>query len=118
MLFNLEAVEPWHTELCKCAAFSKSAAIFACRQCHQLAYDSQRETPHSRALSRAQANRIKLGGSPIMSDDFPDKPKGMHWHTYNRLCGEAEEALNRSWPPWLDQKLATGKSMSVIACSC
>jgi hypothetical protein len=53
-----------------------------------------------------------------MSDDFPDKPKGMHWHTYNRLCGEAEEALNRSWPPWLDQKLATGKSMSVIACSC
>jgi hypothetical protein len=21
-----------------------------------------------------------------MLDEFPDKPKGMHWQTYNRLC--------------------------------
>jgi hypothetical protein len=23
----------------------------------------------------------------------------MHWRTYNRLCVEADEALNQSWPP-------------------
>lgn len=75
-----------------------SGSIFACRHCHQLAYDSQREQPHSRALSRAQAIRVKLGGEP--AGDFPDKPKGMHWQTYNRLCTEFEEAENHSWPPW------------------
>jgi len=58
-------------------------SIFACRHCHQLAYESQRETPYSRALSRAQAIKVKLGGSP--GRDFPDKPKGMHWQTYERF---------------------------------
>jgi hypothetical protein len=76
-------------------------SIFACRQCLQLVYESQREAPHNRALSRVQSIREKLGGSGSTADDFPDKPKGMHWRTYNRLFAEAEEALNQSWPPWL-----------------
>jgi hypothetical protein len=76
-----------------------SGSTFACRHCYRLVYDSQREQPSSRALSRAQAIKEKLGGSP--ADDFPDKPKGMHWRTYNRLCEEFEEAESLSWPPWL-----------------
>ena len=52
--------------------------IFACRHCHQLAYECQREPPHYRALNRAQAIREKLGGSGSMADPFPSKPKGMH----------------------------------------
>lgn len=76
-----------------------SGSVFACRHCYQLVYDSQREQAYSRALSRAQTIRVKLGGSP--AGDFPDKPKGMHWRTYNRLCTEFEEAENRSWSPWL-----------------
>ena len=85
-------------------------SIFACRHCYQLAYDSQRETSHSRALSRAQAIRVKLGGTP--AGDFPDKPKGMHWETYNRLCTEYEEAESRSWPPWLIRQILQPESLT------
>lgn len=74
-----------------------SGSIFACRHCHNLAYDSQRESPYDRALSRAQDIRMRLGGSGSLADDFPEKPKGMHWRTYNQLCIEAEEAQNQSW---------------------
>jgi len=81
-------------------------SIFACRHCYQLAYESQRETPHSRALSRLQNIRMKLGGSGSLADDFPGKPKGMHWRTYNRLCLEAEDAQNQSWPPWFYKMMA------------
>jgi len=76
-------------------------SIFACRLCYNLAYDSQREAPHSRALSHAQAIRVKLGGTPNMFEPFPEKPKGMHWRTYARLLTEAGEAQDRSWPLWL-----------------
>jgi hypothetical protein len=74
-------------------------SVFACRQCHSLAYESQNETAHSRALSKTQAIRVKLGGGPC--GDFPPKPKGMHWRTYNRLAAQAEDAEFRSWPPWM-----------------
>jgi hypothetical protein len=58
-------------------------SVFACRHCYQLTYDSQREPAYSRALSREQAIRTRLGGDP--AGDWPGKPKGMHWRTYNRL---------------------------------
>jgi len=73
--------------------------MFACRQCHQLAYESQREQPYSRALSHAQAIVERLSGA--WADGFPDKPKGMHWRTYSGLFREYEDAQHRSWPPWL-----------------
>ena len=38
-------------------------AVFACRHCYQLRYQSHREAPYLRATYRAQAIRIKLGGS-------------------------------------------------------
>jgi hypothetical protein len=60
--------------------------IFACRHCHQLAYDSQRERPHDRALSRTQKLHVRLGGSGAVADGLPPKPKGMHWKTYRALA--------------------------------
>jgi hypothetical protein len=75
--------------------------IFACRHCHRLAYESQREQPHGRALRRTQAIRMKLGGSSSMADDFPQKPKGMHWQTYWRYVQKVEDANARSIPPWV-----------------
>lgn len=80
--------------------------VFACRHCHQLAYDSQNEAAHSRALGRTQAIRMKLGGSPSLLEPFPAKPKGMHWATYSRLKERAEEAESRSWSPWVLKMMA------------
>jgi len=36
-------------------------------------------------LIKAQKIREQLGGSPSMFDEFPPKPKGMHWKRYERL---------------------------------
>jgi hypothetical protein len=59
--------------------------LFACRRCYGLAYASQQEALHHRGLEKAQKIRMRLGGSPNMLDAFPDKPKGLHWRTYDRL---------------------------------
>lgn len=55
----------------------------------------------ARALRKAQIIRQRLGGSGSLGDSFPDKPNGMHWRTYDRLCQAAQQAENRSWPPSL-----------------
>ena len=56
------------------------------------------EQVHSRALGRAQAIRMKLGGSPSLIEDFPLKPKGMQWRTYERLKRQAADAEDLYWP--------------------
>jgi len=75
--------------------------LFACRHCLTLGYDSQRQTPHSRALCRAQGVLMKLGGSGSMVEPFPHKPKRMHWRTYHELIDRWENAESASLPPWL-----------------
>jgi hypothetical protein len=81
-------------------------SIFACRHCHQLAYDSQRKTRHSRMILKTQKIRMKLDGSPNLLEDFPSKPKGMHWQTYLRLRQKADEAEDQCWPPWVLKMMA------------
>jgi len=36
--------------------------------------------------------RLQLGGSGAYADPVPERPKGMHHRTYERLCNEAEKA--------------------------
>lgn len=82
------------------AAILYGASAFACRHCLHLAYESQREAPHYRALHKAQAIHEKLGGTGII-DDWLFKPKGMHWRTYSRHMQRFREAESKAVPPWL-----------------
>lgn len=77
--------------ICPVAGCGRRVAIlfggsrYACRQCHRLAYRSQRENEEDRALRRANRLRQALGWVPGIAHDDGNKPKGMHWKTYNRL---------------------------------
>ena len=67
------------------AAILYGGAVFACRHCHQLAYQSQREVAHDRAARRADRIRDRLNWEPGILNGGGDKPKGMHWRTFERL---------------------------------
>jgi hypothetical protein len=70
--------------------------LFACRHCYRLAYTSQQESAHQRGLWKSQKIRMRLGGSASMLDEFPDKPKGMHWRNYDHLRRAHDVAEARS----------------------
>jgi hypothetical protein len=63
----------------------------------QVAYGSQFESPHDRALNAAQDIRYRLGWKDYASIDdcMPPKPKWMRWRTYERIIQrcEANEAI-------------------------
>jgi glycine/D-amino acid oxidase-like deaminating enzyme len=73
-----------------------SGALFACRHCYDLAHASQYEAVNRRGLGNARKIRIQLGGSPNILEEFPDKPKGMHWQTYEQLRESHDLAAARS----------------------
>ena len=72
-------------------------SIFACRHCHKLAYDCQRETDDDRAMRRADTIRRRLGWEAGIANPEGGKPKGMHWRTYQRLITEYAAFANASW---------------------
>jgi hypothetical protein len=113
---NFGGERPWF--ICPGAGCSRRVAYlyglgcyFLCRYCYDLVYESQRENDMSRALHKAQSIRERLGGSANMTKPFPEKPKGMHWSTYERLCWEHEEAdmeqlaALREWLDRLERKV-------------
>jgi len=91
----------------QCKSCSRLCAVlyggtrYRCRKCWNLAYQSQHNDAPSRALAKAQKLRRRLGGSEDMDDFFPEKPKGMHWRTYNglrtRMEALDETADNLGW---------------------
>lgn len=81
---------PWFIcPLKKCGqrvAILYGGPIFACRHCYKLVYQSQRESISDRAIRQAEKIRNKLQWSTGILDGIQDKPKGMHWCTFERLC--------------------------------
>jgi hypothetical protein len=65
---------------------------FLCRHCYNLRSESQNENEMYRALRRAQKIGERLGGSANMMEPFPEKPKEVHWRTYERLSRGYHEA--------------------------
>lgn len=64
-------------------------AVFACRHCYRLAYESQRERGYNRLAGRADKIRRRLGWPVgILNPKGWQKPKGMHWATFARLNAE------------------------------
>jgi hypothetical protein len=39
---------------------------------------------------------MRLGGNPSMLNEFPEKPRGMHWRTYERWRRTHDAAEERS----------------------
>jgi hypothetical protein len=72
-----------------------SGRYFLCRHCHGLAHWTQNASPWHRTLRRASKARQRLGGDGSLPAQLPDKPKGMWWCTYRRLCEQAVEAEAR-----------------------
>jgi hypothetical protein len=84
--------------------FDLGANRFACRHCCGLTYASQKEGVQDRSIRRARKIRMTLGGSASLGDQFPSKPKGMRWHSYERLRCAYEAA----------EKAASDGLMSIV----
>ena len=59
-----------------------------CRKCSNLSYASQYEDKMFRRLRRANKLRLQLGGRQGLTNPMPEKPRYMHWATYERLYYE------------------------------
>lgn len=67
---------------------------FSCRHCHTLSYQSQNETVADRQRRKARKIRVKLGASSSLFMPVLDRPKGMHYNKFDRLCA-AEMKANK-----------------------
>jgi hypothetical protein len=65
---------------------------FCCRHCYSLAYESQREDVGERHRRKAQTIRRRLGGGSGLLEGLSEKPKGMHWRTYDWLSRQVFES--------------------------
>ena len=73
----------------RCAIIYLSSGT--CRVCAGGRYRSELLSPEDRLMRKAFQLRERLGQtSGGLFGCFPDKPKGLHWATYNRLVAEGE----------------------------
>jgi hypothetical protein len=96
-LCNFGGERPWF--VCPSVGCGRRVAVlhaagkyFLCRHCYDPTYQSRRDNKMIRALHRAQKIRKRLGGSANMMEPLPERPKGIHWQTYEQLWWEHHEA--------------------------
>jgi hypothetical protein len=78
---------------------------FACRHCLRLTYASQHERQEDRLERKANRLRKRLGWAPGLLSPDGDKPKGMHWKTFDRIASACND-LSTTTGTHLDRKLA------------
>ena len=66
--------------------------VFACRHCHDLAYESTREVLVQRQLNRLNEIHRRLGWPPGLSNFRGERPKWMRWKTFVYLIAESLHA--------------------------
>ena len=101
-----------HCHTRRAVLFSVDGA-FACRACHDLAYTSTREDEASACDRRIRAIADRLGSDGNGRRGFlwtmPDKPKGMHWRTYDHLTRELYREHERR------EDLFAERAMTILA---
>jgi hypothetical protein len=68
--------------------------VYACMQCHRLNYQSTREAPDDQAIRRADKIRKRLGWEAGILNGNGDKPKGMHWTTFEQMERQHDAHVN------------------------
>lgn len=71
----------------RCAVVYFGGNAFACRKCLKLVYASEGED----AMGRLWRKQQKIEGRLLDGDSYYQKPKGMHWRTFNRLADKIDE---------------------------
>ena len=66
---------------------------FLCRHCYDLPYGSQNESNTDRMMRKARKIRRLLNASVDLTEPIWDKPKYMHWSSFNALV-EKERLAN------------------------
>lgn len=98
---HIKGSRPWFScpECGRRAAllYSKLAGKFACRKCQRLAYPSQSEAVGDRAHRAANNIRRRLGWKVGTANPEGDKPKWMHWSTFEKLHTRHAKAAQAAW---------------------
>lgn len=85
--------------LCPCCnrrvALLYGGGMFACRQCHHLAYDCQSERSDDRACRQVDKLRERLKWESGLLNGKGWKPKWMRWHTFRQLEVRHDEQMRR-----------------------
>jgi hypothetical protein len=67
---------------------------FGCRHCYNLAYNSQCEGLYDRMARKARKIRKRLDADMWLEVPVFDKPKGMHWKTFEKLQRKERQVSN------------------------
>jgi len=104
---NYGGARPWWScPQCdrRCAiVYARGMWPFMCRLCADLTYETAQSDAFTRAITKTNKRRARLGWEP--GEPFPPKPKGMHWRTFERLvaeCSEATRVENAAFDAWME----------------
>lgn len=77
-----------HCKRKTCIVYLVQPKEIGCRKCLHLAYESQYYRHPAPKLLKANKLRVQLGGKAGLLNPLPDRPKGMHLDTYERVLRE------------------------------